>query len=202
VADATQLYCTTIGSSAIGELKSFSFARTPNITVQNLQAPSAIAIDGTDILYSSFAGVVRIPNSLSPEPGMTIIPRVDFGTGASVYGITHDGTFVYVLTSSVGGKAVVWRWRRTGGALEPVTVPLDVKSGGARGLLLVDSDLYFVREPPIMNQALDNSALQRISKTANAGTPLEMGGANQSNLVTDGTYVYYANGNDLLSLPK
>jgi hypothetical protein len=131
------------------------------------------------------------------DPRLKLPERPYFRIAPHVAVVTEPGR-----SPLLGGKAVVWRKPKGSGALEPVTVPLDVKSGGARGLLLVDSDLYFVREPPVVNQALDRSALQRISKTANAGTPLEMGGANQSNLVTDGTYVYYANGNDLLRLPK
>ena len=44
--------------------------------------------------------------------------------------------------------------------------------------------------------------MQKVPKTANAGTPLDLGGANRSNLVTDGTYVYYGNGTELLRIPK
>jgi hypothetical protein len=198
VADSAMLYCTTLGASAVGELKSFGFTGSPLTTVSNLQAPRVIALDGNDILYSASGGILRIANTLT-GPTTTVIASSEFGTGASPYGLVHDSSFIYVLTTSVASTAVLWRKPKLGGPLEAVTAPLATMPGGARGLLLVDQNFYFVKKIP---NSQGGSLLQKIAKTANAGVPLDLGGANSSNLATDGTYVYYANGTEILTIPK
>lgn len=200
VADSTQLFCTTVAATGYGELKSFGFTGSPIASVPNLQAPRVIAIDGNDIIYSRFGGFVRIPKTLDTAQETTVIANAEFGTGASPYGLVRDTMFIYVLTNTVAGSAVVWRKPQTGGALQAVTAPLPATTDGARGLLLVDQNLYFVRALP--GGQGGGSWLQKIAKSANAGIPLDLGGANQSNLATDGTYVYYANGTEILRIPK
>jgi hypothetical protein len=202
VADATRMYCTTIGNSAIGELRSFGFDLVPVATLANLQAPSTLAIDGDDLLYSAFGGLFRVPKALAAGTAMNIIASSELGTAASIHGIVHDATHIYIATTNTAKKGVIWRKPRAGGAIEPVTAQLDAAEAGLRSLTLVDSTLYFALSAPAANPTTQNSTLHKIAKTANAGMPTPMGGANQSNIATDGTYIYYGNGMEILRLPK
>jgi hypothetical protein len=200
VADDANLFCAHIDTDGSDDLKAIEFDGTPINMYSGLNGLKSIAIDGDDILYNDFDGVHRAPKSLPPAGSTPVIASEELENNALVVGIVHDATSIYVLTNT-STKSELWRKPRDGGEIESVVAP-GTMDGRARTLLLIESDLYFVLSPPVGQGPPPKSRLKRIDKTATNSAPTDLGEASAIDLVTDGTYIYYGNGNDILRMAK
>jgi hypothetical protein len=196
--DGTTIYCKDQSNLSTATLTGEPRA---SFTVVNPGGLYGMTLDGSNLLYGMvFNGLYTVPKAaFTAEDSTEVIAGDEFEAVALPVCIAHDATYLYVLTNTSTHTAL-WRKPRAGGAIESVIAP-DTLAGRARGLLLLDDKLYFSLKVSV-GQGPGYSMLMRIDKTADSGTAEELGGANPFHILTDGSYLYYANGNDILRMAK
>jgi len=194
--DASRVFCATveIGSRL---LTAIPLDETEGATLDDALY-SELVDDGLNLLVAVGAGVRSIPKTLSG--GTDVIVSDELDELHTVQGIAADTTYVYALTThATTPVSRLWRKPRTGGAIQPVT-EAGVLPGRARGLLLAGPRLYFTLDIPATNTEPRATLLARIDKTATNGVPSHSDDANVFDVVSDGTYVYYARGSQILRI--
>jgi hypothetical protein len=197
VSDGTSIFVTWDGPSNRG-IRSYSLAGVAGPSVTALVGPKAVAVDGPDLWMGDYDGLKSGNKALSPAPAI-VSPRADYGDFAFVVGIAFDAANVYFATNTSSASAI-WRRAKAGGALEPVVASTP---GRFRGLALLDQNLYVVQFTSQGGQQGGGAAsLVRVAKSATNAQPVTVSAANLGPVVTDGTWLYWANGTKIQRLHK
>ncbi|MCA9617922.1 MAG: hypothetical protein KC731_02805 [Myxococcales bacterium] len=192
--DGTALLYSNYASNG-SMLRTFQPDGTPIATLPGIIGATSICEDGSDILYGAYEGVQRVAKTLDPTTVTTEVPSDELESFAVVVGIAQDPSNIYVLTNK-SNQSSLWRRPRAGGPAEPV-VPAESIAGRARGLLLVDDQLFFTVAIPAQNPEL-----MRVDRVATNATPTTLDVANPLNLCSDGTTIFYGRGTDVVGVGK
>lgn len=196
--DASRVFCATTEQDS-PVLTAITLDGTPVATLDDVPYAELVD-DGSNLLVAAFADVRSIPKTLSAEDVTVVIASDEFDELHTVQGIAADDTYVYALTAhATTPSSRLWRKPRGGGAIQPVT-EAGILPGRARGLLLAGPRLYFTLDIPATNTVPGATLLARIDKTATNGVPSHSDDANVFDVVSDGTYVYYASGSQILRI--
>jgi hypothetical protein len=193
ISDGTNLFCTSPNG-----IRSISFAGTVIGTLSDVASPFTLLDDGTHVFYVDSRGVSRVAKSLDVATRTVVVADADVGDPTVFAALAQDATHLYLSTTKTFVSSV-WRKPKAGGAAEPIVAggPWPNPEGTVRSLVVVDSMLYFTFAPT-GTQVVGGSRLLRVDKTATNATPEDLGGANQFDVLTDATYLYYGNGSDIV----
>lgn len=195
--DSSRVFCATFEEDS-RVLTAITLDGTPVATLDDVPY-SELVEDGSNLLVAVGGNVRSIPKTLS-EDVTVVIASDELDELHTVQGIAADDTYVYALTThATTPSSRLWRKPRGGGAIQPVT-GAGVLPGRARGLLLAGPRLYFTLNKPATNETPGTTLLARIDKTATNGIPSHSDDANVFDVVSDGTYVYYASGSQILRI--
>ena len=204
--DATGLYrgeCSSSGSNVRG----YDFAGAAQGTLPSVTYSCLVVSDGTNVFSGTGTGVIRLPNTVATQtsaPSSTSIAANDTyqinGMNTLAYGMAVDATHVYWSASNNGVKlGAIFRKAKDGsGAVEKLTEV----SGFVRGSLAVDDRFVWFTVLQVQGQTGATGTLMRIAKTAQNGAAQDVAPATTISVVSDGTYTYFASGNDLMKVRK
>jgi hypothetical protein len=198
VNDGTNVFISFDGSGTDG-IRSFDLAGASVADMgAGLVGPTTLAIDGNDLYFGDFSGVEKVTKALGTTASV-FASKEEIGSLSIVVDIAFDASNVYVITNTTSGSAV-WRKPKAGGSIAAV---VSDSPGRFRGLAVLDGNLYFTKTATGSGQNGGGaSKLLRVSAAATSGTPAEVGAANPYDVLTDGTYVYWGNGQKLDRLHK
>lgn len=187
--DGTSIFVSYAGSSS-SAIRSFGLDGSPLATLAGRVGATGMGFDGTDLLFGDFDGLQRVAKALTPAP-MLAATSSEYGSNIFVVNIASDADNVYFVGNS-SNSATLFRKPKGGGAVAPV---IAATPGRARGLALVDGQLYFtLGSSSGGQQGMTTGSLVRVAKSSTNATPTVIGPANLFDVLTDGTYVYYGNG--------
>lgn len=198
VNDGTNVFVSFDGTGTDG-IRSFDSngASVANMG-SDLVGPSTLAIDGNDLYFGDFSGVEKVTKTLGTTASV-FASKEEIGNFSIVVDIAFDASNVYVITNTTSASAV-WRKPKAGGSIAAV---VSDSPGRFRGLAVLDGNLYFTKTATSGGQNGGGSTkLLRVSAAATSGTPTEIGAANPYDVLSDGTYVYWGNGQKVDRLHK
>jgi hypothetical protein len=188
-------------------VRGYDFAGAAQGTLSGVFYSCVVVSDGTHVFSGTGTQVIRLPNTLATQPGAptpTIVATNDTyqvnGMSSLVYGIAVDATHVYWGASNNGAKiGAIFRKAKDGsGAVEKLTEV----SGLVRGSLAIDDRFVWFTVLQTQGQTGATGTLLRIAKTAQNGAAQTVAPATTLSVVSDGTYTYFAAGNDLMKVRK
>ena len=164
--------------------------------------------DGTTVFASTGTGLIRLANTISSDtssPSSLQIAAADTyqvnGRNSLIYGLAVDATHVYWSSMNNGEKLGAIFRKAKDGAGAPEKLTADV-GGFIRGSLAVDDTFVWFTLLQTQGQTGATGTLMRIAKTARGGAAQSVAPATTISVVSDGTYTYFASGNDLMKVRK